>query len=146
MILAKTIVGYLAVVLSAGAFIRLRALLVPFIEGDSEVISTLSISITLCLLAVCAGATGAFLLIPERYLATITGLVLLLTAGPTLLGSVLDLTDYLSDSGYAGFGTRIMILVGNSVLLVGVGVLALIAAGPIIRLWRSQKTPVTPVG
>ena len=74
-----------------------------------------------------AGAVGAWLLVPERRLAVVLGLGFLLVAGPTLLGAIVNLTDFLSATGYNAFGALI-IMVGNSVLPFG-AVLALLIAG-----------------
>lgn len=142
MIDMRVISGFLLLAASATSFLVVRAQLVPFVHGDSEVVPTLTNSIALGLAAVTAGAIGAFLLISEQYLAIIASVCLFLIAAPTVVGSTLDLTDYLSNNGYVGFGARIIIMFGNSVLLVGVGILVVIAVGSAIRLARSQRAAV----
>ncbi|WP_301422606.1 hypothetical protein [Yaniella sp.] len=99
---------------------------------------TLSYGITFSAIAIVAGFVGAWLLISERYLAIVLSIVLALSAAPSLIGSILDLSDYLSASGYNGFGSIIMIIAGNYVLPVGAALAVAIGVGCAIRAIRSR--------
>ena len=123
----KAVAGYAALLLSAVGYLVCRIVLIGYMESGVGVVETVPIGIALGVLAVAAGAVGAWLLVPERRLAVVLGFVFLLAAGPTLLGAIVNLTDFLSATGYNAFGALI-IMVGNSVLPFG-AVLALLIAG-----------------
>ncbi|MDN5816625.1 MAG: hypothetical protein L0K46_11430 [Yaniella sp.] len=134
----KHFVGYLALLMSATAFLAARYVLLPFADSTGEVVKTLSYGITFSAIAIVAGFVGAWLLISERYLAIVLSIVLALSAAPSLIGSILDLSDYLSASGYNGFGSIIMIIAGNYVLPVGAALAVAIGVGCAIRAIRSR--------
>ncbi|WP_101649838.1 hypothetical protein [Brevibacterium ihuae] len=123
----KAVAGYAALLVSAVGYLVCRVVLVGYMESGVGVVETVPIGIALGVLAVAAGAVGAWLLVPERRLAVVLGLGFLLVAGPTLLGAIVNLTDFLSATGYNAFGA-LNIMVGNSVLPFG-AVLALLIAG-----------------
>lgn len=137
------VAGYIALLVAVVGYLLCRGLLVEYLETVSDVVRTLVIGISLGVLAVVAGAVGAWLLVPERRVALALGFVFLLAAGPTLLGTIVDLDDFLSESGYNAFGALIIIMVGNSVLPFGAVLALLIAGWSAVRQLRARRAHST---
>ena len=137
---AKPAVGYILLLVSAISFVTTRSLLIPLVAGDVDVVPTHSAGIPLIVLAIVAGFVGSWLLIPEHYLAVIAGILFVLIGLPTLVGSVLDLIDFVSATGSAGFGARIIILVGNMAVPIGTGLAVIIALACVIRGAVSRRS------
>lgn len=139
----KAVAGYAALLLSAVGYLMCRSVLVVFMDGGVDVVPSLVKGIALGVLAVAAGAVGAWLLVPERRLAVVLGLGFLLAAGPTLVGAIFDLSDFLA-GGYNAIGTIILIMIGNSVLPFGAVLALLIAVWSAVRQLRARRAPRTP--
>ncbi|MCK1803715.1 hypothetical protein MTQ12_11765 [Brevibacterium sp. R8603A2] len=137
------IAGYAALLVSAVGYLVCRSVLVGFMDGGVDVVPSLVQGISSGTLAVVAGAVGAWLLVPERRLAVVLGLGFLLTAGPTLVGAIFDLSDFLA-GGYNAIGTIILIMIGNSVLPFGAVLALLIAVWSAVRQLRARRAPRTP--
>lgn len=138
------IAGYAALLVSAVGYLVCRIVLIGYMESGVGVVETVPIGIALGVLAVAAGAVGAWLLVPEPRVALVLGFVFLLVAGPTLLGAIVNLTDFLSATGYNAFGALIIIMVGNSVLPFGAVLALLIAVWSAVRQLRARRAPSTP--
>lgn len=130
--------GYFLLLISAGAFLIARTVLVPFVDSGGDVVRTLSYGISFTIFAALAGFVGVWMLVADRYLVVVLSIVILLAAAPSLFGSILDISDYLSASGYNGFGSIIMIMIGNYVLPVGAAVVVAIGLGRAIQTLRSS--------
>ncbi|WP_242136034.1 hypothetical protein [Sediminivirga luteola] len=133
--------GYLALLIAAAAYAASAVVLGAFIDATGNVVDRLSTAIFCVTLAVAAGVVGTWLLVQERFAAVALSFVLLLAAGPSLVGSILDLADFLSASGYNGFGALIMIMAGNYLLPIGAAVALTIAVVCAIRAGRSRRGP-----
>ena len=137
------IAGYAALLVSAVGYLVCRIVLIGYMESGVGVVETVPIGIALGVLAVAAGAVGAWLLVPERRLAVVLGLGFLLVAGPTLVGAIFDLNDFLA-GGYNAIGTSILIMIGNSVLPFGAVLALLIAVWSAVRQLRARRAARTP--
>lgn len=140
----RMIAGYAALLVSAVGYLVCRIALVGYMESGVGVVETVPIGIALGALAVASGAVGAWLLVPERGVALVLGFVFLLVAGPTLLGAIVNLTDFLSATGYNAFGALIIIMVGNCVLPFGAVLALLIAGWSAVRQLRARRAPRIP--
>ncbi|WP_309131021.1 hypothetical protein [Brevibacterium sp.] len=132
------VAGCLCLLISAAAYVAAFIRLASFLDGEGEVVPTMTAAILLCIAAVGTGFLGSWLLV-EHWLAVIVGAVHLLAAGPSLVGSVLDLTDYLSATGYAGFGALLIIMVGNPLLMIGACIAMVVAVGGLVYVSRNRQ-------
>ena len=139
---STVIAGYAALLVSVVGYFVCRSVLVGFVDGGVDVMPSLVKGISSGTLAVVAGAVGAWLLVPERRLAVVLGLGFLLVAGPTLVGAIFDLNDFLA-GGYNAIGTIILIMIGNSVLPFGAVLAVLIAVWSAVRQLRARRAPRT---
>ncbi|OAV62945.1 hypothetical protein [Enteractinococcus helveticum] len=109
--------GFTSLALSAALYLVTRAWYVSVWDRQNlEISVSMTIGIALCALSIFAALVGTWLLFPHRATRLILTLVHVLISAPTIVGSALDIWDYLSASGYNGFGSVIFILIGNSAL------------------------------
>lgn len=137
--------GFVFLAVSAALYLATRAWLVTVWDRqDLEISVSLSIGIVLCALSIAAAFIGTGLLFHRRAARLILAIAHVVLCLPTLAGSILNAWDYLSASGYNGFGTVIFILVGNNLLPVAAGLSVGTGAVKAALLMKPAARPPQP--